>query len=967
MTTRYEFKYKDMRFSKDGSWDELIALDRYAVPAFEGYKVGDTVVFIADQTKQTKRVGVIKAFNNHGNEDWVNIEDRFGEVHNIKLEHVHKPLETEPYQLWERWEKGGASVEKEEKREFWENRFRWLFDGYRYSLGGRIQLMLGQEFVTGKKAQLTAYNCYVSKCARPFKDNVEQFLDVIDAAYIEASIMRRGGGDGMNISYTNTINGSGMKETDFIFYLDKGHNDYQELEDRIKLGKFKGVVVVTTKDEFEEKSKDAYKIKALDSVDGMFKENMPEMVRQSYKNKKVAIDFNDLRHRNAIVKGVNGRSSGAVSWMELFVLIANLLQQETIDNVDFAEIYSHIVHLIIQGGSRRGALMLICNVDNPNVRKFITRKRQMGYLSGANISVGIDETFMQRVKLAKRLSEHELNLDENKILKDALDIWNLLVYSAWDSAEPGIVWLERYNKESNSWYYRDLVATNPCGEQGLPEYGVCNLGHHVLPHYYMKNGSFDEIRHKASEYYYPKWNEIKDYDVDWDSLAKACHIAVRLQDNIIDYTPYFLEENKNVQLSERRVGIGTMGLATLMIKLKLRYGSDEGNDFVDKLYKFIAYQTYTASMNIAEEKGAFPKFEYEKFIQSGFMKRLLNEFPELQTKLKRTGIRNVTLLTQAPTGSTATYIDNIPMFIEKFGGTSTGIEPYYSYKYWRASRLGSTEQTVHIAQQYMDEHGITNIDDLPDYFVTSMDLTPAEHVKVQAAIQRWTDSSISKTANCPKDYTIEQVDELYMLAYDLGLKGITIYRDGSRKAQVLATNKEDAKLESHIEAEKLEQIKQQEQVSENVNEIKKRPSRLFGFTDKIKLPVGDRIAKVYITINVDENNQPFEVFITTNDAEIESLASTIGRLTTQFLRYGNTRDNLDQIVKHLRKGQSMSTLPSKVASLLEQTAYGKIKIGNNEQSKNSRAMIFQVCPDCGEKAFDKANCICIKCGSSKCN
>jgi len=222
------------------------------------------------------------------------------------------------------------------------------------------------------------------------------------------------------------------------------------------------------------------------------------------------------------------------------------------------------------------------------------------------------------------------------------------------------------------------------------------------------------------------------------------------------------------------VGIGSLGLGTLMIKLGLRYGSEEGNEFIDKLYKFIAFNQYKASIEIAAEKGSFEHYEYEGFSNSGFMKRLLTEFPELRDELKKPGIRNVTLNTQAPTGSTGTYIDNIPDMRKHFGGTTTGIEPYFSWEYWRAGRLGMAKQTVDLALDYMKANGLKGVDELPEHFVTAMDLAPSDHVRVQAAVQKWTDSSISKTANCPSDYTVEQTDELYRLSYELGLKGMTI-------------------------------------------------------------------------------------------------------------------------------------------------------------------------------------------------
>jgi ribonucleoside-diphosphate reductase alpha chain len=938
-----------MKFSKDGQLDELIALDRYTIPTYDGYKVGDIVVAIVDKTMGTKKVAEITKVNNETYE----VKDRFGETHTVTKELMHKPLETEPSQLWERWAKGAASVEKTlQLKQKWENEFRWLFDGYRYSLGGRIQLMLGQEHVTGKRADLTAYNCFVIRSPRAKNKAEDQFLDVVDVAFYEASIMRRGGGCGLNISHINTVKGSNSTKASFKLLLEEEHKDSQELQDRIKLGKFDAVEIYTNKDEWEkalDKAKDqghkVYKEHVKDSVDDLF-DSLKTTVKESYYNQVLGIDFTKLRHRDAIVKGVNGRSSGAVSWMELFVLIAKLLQQDTIDNVEFAEIFSDIVHLIIQGGSRRGALMLICEDSNPNVYKFMERKKQMGYLSGANISVGISDTFMERVKCAKK-DLKEMVVPNNEDQK-ALNLWNVLIESAWASAEPGIVWMERYNKESNSWYFHEIVATNPCGEQGLPEFGVCNLGHFVLSRFHDKENN----------------------DVLWDDLERAVRVAVRLQDNIIDYTQYFLEENKQVQLSERRVGIGSLGLGTLMIQLGLRYGSDKGNQFVDKLYKFIAEKAYEASMDYAKEKGTFPEYDYEKFIQSGFMQKLLAEFPHLHNKLKETGIRNVTLLTQAPTGSTGTYIDNIPEFRKQFGGTTTGIEPYFSWEYWRAGRLGITKQTVDLAKEYMDKNGLTDIKELPEHFVTAMDLLPSDHVKVQAAVQKWTDSSISKTANCPNDYTIEQTDELYMLSYDLGLKGMTIYRDGSRQAQVLATKEEDAKLESHIEAEKLKEIKENEQIDvKEVKQydpsmlIKKRPKRLYGFTDKVGFSYGDKFGRAYVTINLNEGI-PWEVFISTKEKEVSSLAKALGLMTTKLLRLGGTSDNLQQAIDTLTYDQTMGTLPSAIANILSQIQKENMEI---EIKSGKKKFELAECPNCGEKAYDKGNCICHACGVSKCN
>ena len=950
----YKFEYDDMKFSKDGQLDELIALDRYAIPSFDNYNVGDTVVAIINKTMGNKKIGEIT--KKVGDNEF-EILTRDNEKYVVEKQLLQKPLELEPQELWSRWAKGGASVEREGDRLWFENSLRKLFDGYKYSLGGRIQLMLGQEFVTGNKAQLTAFNCFVVKSPKYHEYGLSQFLDVLDVAKYEASIMRRGGGVGLNISRINKVSGSGASKDNFVFYLDKEHKDYEELLDRIKLSKFDDVNIVDNKDDFNNLIEKAHSqeeihiMHGIDSVDGLFS-NLNTMVKESYRGKTVMIDFNGLRERNAIVKGVNGRSSGAVSWMELFVLVASLLQQKQIDNVEFSEIFSHIVHLIIQGGSRRGALMLVCETWNENVLKFIKRKETSGYLTGANISVGVSDKFMDLVFKGR-------NGETSNEISEALNIWDVMIKSAWKSAEPGVIWLERYNKESNSWYFNEIIATNPCGEQGLPAFGVCNLGHFVLPRFY------DE----------------KTKDVNWKDLEESIFTAVRLQDNIIDYTPYFLEENKDVQLNERRIGIGSMGLGTLLIKMKLKYGSPEGNKFVDKLYKFIAYNAYKASILLAREKGAFPKFEYESYIKSEFMQRLLKEFPDLDDILKKYGIRNVTLLTQAPTGSTGTYIDNIPEFRNKFGGTTTGIEPYFSWKYWRAGRLGMAEQTVELAMKYMEENNIKDIDELPQYFVTSMDLEPLDHIKVQATIQKWTDSSISKTANCPSDFTVEQTAELYEQSYLLGLKGMTIYRDGSRDAQVLATNKEDAKLEVHIEAEKLEKLKKEEQNTKNIDNntniniinvespIHKVPSRLFGMREKVKYQSGDRMSKAYVHVYVDENGAPIEVWIEPTNATDKDMADALGRMTTQFLRFGATKDNVDQAVKHLKAGKMIMSLPAIVGRIINDIYYGKIELPtkNNNKDNKGKKLELQECPVCGEKAYDKGNCICHACGQSKCN
>ena len=258
--------------------------------------------------------------------------------------------------------------------------------------------------------------------------------------------------------------------------------------------------------------------------------------------------------------------------------------------------------------------------------------------------------------------------------------------------------------------------------------------------------------------------------MNWDALKKSARLLTRFLDNVIDLTPYHFKENEDNQKSERRVGGGTLGLGELLIKLRMRYGSDESLEFIDKIYSAITQEMYKASADLAQEKGAFPKFEADKFLESGFMKTMPDE---VRKAIREKGIRNVTLTTQAPTGTVGSML-----------GTSTGIEPYYAFKFFRQSRLGFHEVLIPLATAYQDSAD----EKLPEFFVSAMDLSPMDHIKVQAAVQCWTDSSISKTANAPASFTVEETAELYEKAYELGCKGVTIYRDNSRTEQVLSTS-----------------------------------------------------------------------------------------------------------------------------------------------------------------------------------
>jgi ribonucleoside-diphosphate reductase alpha chain len=364
-------------------------------------------------------------------------------------------------------------------------------------------------------------------------------------------------------------------------------------------------------------------------------------------------------------------------------------------------------------------------------------------------------------------------------------------------------------------------------------------------------------------------------------------------DNVIDKTPYHFPENEANQKNERRVGLGTMGLAELMIKLNIRYGSPESLAFLDKLYGFMAREAYLASAEIAGEKGSFLAFDTEKYLMSGFMKNMLEAYPEVGEAIRKNGMRNVTVITQAPTGSTGTMV-----------GTSTGIEPYFAFKYFRQSRLGYDEQFVPIAQEWLEAHPG---EELPEYFVTSMDLSAKDHIRAQAAIQRWVDSSISKTANCPSDFTVEETAELYEMAFDLGCKGVTIYRDGSRDVQVLQTSKKEDTAEEVAPAVEVATTPEASVVAaspapqvttkELDKQYKKRPQVLRGATYKINTPFG----MAYITIN-DLDGTPAEIFLNVGKAgsDVFAMAEALGRVCSLFLRYGDHGEKVELLIKHLK-------------------------------------------------------------------
>ncbi|USK48828.1 vitamin B12-dependent ribonucleotide reductase [Bacillus sp. CMF12] len=593
----------------------------------------------------------------------------------------------------------------------------------------------------------------------------------------------------------------------------------------------------------------------------------------------VGTNGSTLRPRNTLAKGVNGKSSGSVSWLD-----------------DIAK----LTHLVEQGGSRRGAQMIMLADWHPDIIEFIISKMQNprilrfllentndetikkyakeklkftpfteqeiamyqgiinyksipGYggfsdkiikdaeekletggtysvhnsefLTGANISVCLTKEFMDAVE---NDAEYELRFpdvesydaDTMKTYNEewhkvgdvrewgklgykvrvhrkikAKELWNLINICATYSAEPGIFFIDNANDMTNAQAYgQRVVATNPCGEQPLAPYSVCNLAAVNLA----------EMADKENK------------TVNFEKLKRTVEVGVRMQDNVIDATPYFLEENKKQALGERRVGLGVMGLHDLLIYCETEYGSEEGNVLIDKVFETIATTAYKASVELAKEKGSFPFLTGDNpeetnrlrkaFTETGFLQKMPEDIRE---SILESGIRNSHLLTVAPTGSTGTMV-----------GVSTGLEPYFSFSYFRSGRLGKfIEVKADIVQEYLDRNPDADPNNLPEWFVAAMDLAPEAHADVQCVIQRWIDSSISKTVNAPKGYSVEQVEKVYERLYRGGAKGGTVYVDGSRDSQVLTLKAEENSFEG-TDTVKKEKSKQHVVLVDTISDLR---------------------------------------------------------------------------------------------------------------------------------------------------
>ncbi len=624
--------------------------------------------------------------------------------------------------------------------------------------------------------------------------------------------------------------------------------------------------------------------------------------------------FSKLRPTGDIVGSTKGVSSGPISFMTVF---------------------DSATEAIKQGGTRRGANMGMLRVDHPDILDFITCKDDKTKLNNFNISVALTDEFMNALK---KDEEYDLkNPHDGKAVRrlKAKEVFSLIVDHAWQNGEPGLIFLDKVNKENPTPHMGDIESTNPCGEQPLLPYESCNLGSINLSKFVKTEGV--ESGDSAIE------------RIDWDSLRGTVHSAVHFLDNVIEVNKYPIKLIEETTKANRKIGLGVMGWADMLIMLGVPYNSDEAAELGTEVMRFIQDEGAKESVVLAEERGVFPTFDQSIY----------------KDNVK---LRNATVTTIAPTGT-----------LSIIAGCSSGIEPLFAVSFVRNVLEGTKLYEVNPyfekiakergfwSRELIEEiaekgtlHGIEGIpEDVVNTFTTAHDITPADHVKMQAAFQKHVDNAVSKTVNFPNNATPQEVEDVYLLAYDLGCKGLTVYRDGSRDEQVLSTGKTGQK--ETVQADEGEKIVP-----------KKRPETITGTTTLMNTGCGN----LYVTINEDQDGNPFELFTRMGKAGgcASSQAEAIGRLVSLAFR-----SNIDpnEIMKQLKgischspawaKGGKISSCSDALSKAIEKF---NAKPGGNGNGSDTGRSTFMVgaCSECGGAVEHEGGCaVCRDCGFTKCS
>ena len=566
-----------------------------------------------------------------------------------------------------------------------------------------------------------------------------------------------------------------------------------------------------------------------DSMGGIF-DMLKEAALTMQQGGGVGYDFSTIRPKGAGVKGVAADASGPLSFMD---------------------VWDSMCRTIMSAGSRRGAMMATMRCDHPDIEDFITAKSDPARLRMFNMSVLITDPFMEAVKADQAW---DLMFDGTVYRTvQARTLWDAIMQSTYHYAEPGVIFIDRINKMNNLNYCETITATNPCGEQPLPPYGACLLG------------SINMARLVSDPF-----NEGA--GLDETALTDLVMMAVRMMDNVVDASRFPLDAQMAEAKAKRRIGLGVTGLADALLMVGLRYGSQEAATQTDVWMHAIARAAYLASVELAKEKGAFPLFDADKFLASGAMQDMDDD---VRDAIRQNGIRNALLTSIAPTGTISLYAGNV----------SSGIEPVFAYAYSRKvlQKDGArTEEEVvdYAVQMWRDLNGD---EPLPDYFVNAQTLQPLDHVRMQAAAQKWIDSSISKTINCPEDIKFSDFKEVYMAAWDQGCKGCTTYRPNAVTGSVLSVSDETFPSEVPDQARDSDQGAEVVYMSEPLD----RPQELDGATYKLKWP--DSEHAIYITVNdliIAGHRRPFEVFINSKNMEHFAWTVALTRMISAVFRRG---------------------------------------------------------------------------------
>ncbi len=621
--------------------------------------------------------------------------------------------------------------------------------------------------------------------------------------------------------------------------------------------------------------------------------------------------FSRLRPGGDVVGSTKGISSGPISFMTVFDTATEAVKQ---------------------GGTRRGANMGMLRIDHPDILDFITCKDENSRLNNFNISVALTEDFMTKVE---EDGEYDLVNPRTREVAGrfkAREVFDLIVRHSWRNGEPGIVFIDRINQSNPTPGVGEIESTNPCGEQPLLPYESCNLGSINLAKM-VRNGG-----------------------IDWEFLRSVIHKAVHFLDNVIDVNRYPLEKIEEMTKANRKIGLGVMGWADMLIQLGIAYNSEKALALAEEVMEFITSEGRKASAVLAEKRGVFPN--YDKSIYAGGIR-----------------VRNATVTTIAPTGS-----------LSILAGCSSGVEPLFAICFVRTVLEGTKLFEINpyfeevarkrgfFSRELMERiaetgslHDLAEIpDDIKEVFITAHDISPEDHVRMQAAFQRHVDNAVSKTVNFPNHATPEDVREVYLQAYRLGCKGVTVYRDGSRESQVLSKGaKEEGEAARASTAG---------QAAEEKQKIipRKRPEVIKGTTRAMKTGCGT----LYVTVNEDEEGLPFEVFNHIGKAGgcASSQSEAIGRLASLALRSniapGEIITQLKGISCHQHtwsRGGKISSCADAIAKALE--LYMTKGAGNGNGRKLNSDVIMQIgaCPECGGPVEHEGGCaVCRNCGHTKC-